>query len=141
MKIFLLIFLLVPLVEVYLLVQVGSVVGAFSTVALVVGTAVLGAVLVRAQGFTTIARVRAQLARDELPAMEILEGVFLLVAGLLLLTPGFFTDSIGFVCLTPSFRRALIRRVLTQVKVTQRETQGKVITGRVLDGEFRDLDR
>lgn len=143
MKILFLVFLLVPLVEIYLLIQVGSVIGAGSTIALVVGTALLGAVLVRSQGFSTIARVRQQLDRGELPAMEIFEGLFLLVAGALLLTPGFFTDAIGFACLTPPLRRALIRQALASGVVrgqagTVRGAGGR--QGRIIDGDYRDLD-
>ena len=104
-----LIFLVVPLVEIYFLIQIGSVVGAGWTIFLVVFTAMLGAFLVRAQGFSTLARVQTQLSRSEMPAMEIIEGLFLFVAGALLLTPGFFTDAIGFICLTPPLRRGIIR--------------------------------
>ena len=104
-----LVFLVVPLLEIYFLIQIGSVVGAGWTIFLVVFTAMLGAFLVRAQGFSTLARVQTQLARSEMPAMEIIEGLFLFVAGALLLTPGFFTDAIGFICLTPPLRRGIIR--------------------------------
>ncbi len=104
-----LVFLVVPLVEIYFLIQIGSVVGAGWTIFLVVFTAMLGAFLVRAQGFSTLARVQTQLAKSEMPAMEIIEGLFLFVAGALLLTPGFFTDAIGFICLTPPLRRGIIR--------------------------------
>jgi len=69
----------------------------------------VGAWLVRLQGLSTLNRVRESAARDELPALELLEGLFLLAAGALLLTPGFFTDIVGFACLTPPLRRLLIR--------------------------------
>ncbi len=143
MKILFLLFLVIPLVEIYLLIQVGSVIGTWSTIALVVGTALLGAVLVRSQGFSTIVRVRGQLDRGELPALEIFEGLFLLVAGALLLTPGFFTDAVGFACLTPPLRRALIRQFLSSGEVTGqagtvRQTGDR--QGRIIDGEYRDID-
>ncbi len=143
MKFLFLLFLVVPLAEIYLLIQVGGVIGAWPTIALVVGTALLGAVLVRSQGFSTIVRVREQLERGELPAMEIFEGLFLLVAGALLLTPGFFTDAIGFACLTPPLRQALIRQFLSSGMVTgQAEEihQAKGRQGRIIDGEYRDID-
>lgn len=108
----LLAFFTIPLVEIYVLLEVGGVIGALPTVALVVFTAVLGAVLIRAQGFTTITRVQQSLDRGELPAVPMLEGAFLLVAGALLLTPGFVTDTIGFLCLVPPLRRRLIERFL-----------------------------
>lgn len=114
MRTFFLIFLLVPLVEIYFLITVGGIVGAAATVALVVLTALIGATLVRAQGVKTFTRFQAQLARGKLPEVEMLEGVMLLVAGALLLTPGFFTDAAGFVLLTPPLRRQLINRALAR---------------------------
>ncbi len=150
MKFLFIAFLVVPLVEIYFLIQVGDVIGAGWTIALVVATALLGAALVRAQGFTTVNRVRSQLDRGELPAVEIFEGLFLLVAGALLLTPGFVTDAIGFACLTPPLRRAIIRHMLTngviQGSVTSShggagsgQGRGPAGSGRVIDVEYRDL--
>ena len=83
-------FLLVPLLEIYLLIEIGSVIGAAWTVAGVVGTAVVGAALVRRQGLAALGRVRSATEAGELPAITIIEGLALLVAGALLLTPGFF---------------------------------------------------
>ena len=101
-------FLLVPIAEIYVLIQVGTVIGAFSTIVLIVFTALLGSLLIRMQGLATLERVRTAMARGEVPAVEMMEGVCLLVAGALLLTPGFVTDSIGFVLLVPMLRRAMI---------------------------------
>ncbi len=112
MKILFLAFLVVPLVEIYLLIKIGGVVGAGTTIFLVVFTAMLGAFLVRAQGFSTLGRVQMQLAHARVPAVELIEGLFLLVAGVLLLTPGFFTDGIGFIFLTPPLRRLIIRNMI-----------------------------
>jgi UPF0716 protein FxsA len=106
--IFLLIFVGAPAVELYFMVQVGAEIGAFSTVALVLFTAALGGVLVRLQGFTTAMRVRASMERGEVPAIEMMEGVLLLLAGLSLLLPGFVTDAIGFICLIPAVRRGVV---------------------------------
>lgn len=100
-------FFIIPLIEIYLLIEIGSVIGAFTTIFLVVLTAVIGAWLLRIQGFSTINRVRQVAARGGVPAIEMLEGAMLLVAGALLLTPGFFTDTIGFICLVPVFRRSI----------------------------------
>ena len=112
MPIIFLIFLAVPLVEIFLLIKVGKLIGAPWTIALVVLTAMVGAWLVRLQGLSALNRVRQSAARGELPALELLEGLFLLAAGALLLTPGFFTDIVGFACLTPPLRRSLIRLVV-----------------------------
>jgi UPF0716 protein FxsA len=103
-----LLFLLVPLVEIYFLIKVGSLIGAIPTIALVVFTALLGAMLLRFQGWATVQRTRTTMARGELPALEMLEGVLLLFAGALLLTPGFVTDAFGFALLVPPLRQALI---------------------------------
>lgn len=103
----LLLFLLVPLVEIYFLIKVGDVIGAGWTVFLVVFTAVLGVWLLRLQGLSTLYRVQASLERGELPATAMLEGMLLLVAGALLLTPGFVTDTIGFLLLVPPLRARL----------------------------------
>jgi UPF0716 protein FxsA len=104
-----LLFIVVPLFEIYLLIEVGGVIGGIPTVFMVVFTAVLGAMLVQAQGISTLRRVQEASERGELPAIEMLEGVFLLIAGFLLLTPGFFTDFFGFLCLVTPLRRALIK--------------------------------
>ncbi len=107
-RVLLALFFLIPLIEIYLLVKVGSWLGAWTTVLLVVFTAVLGAALLRQQGLATLERTRQSMARGELPAMEMLEGALLIVGGALLLTPGFFTDTIGFLLLVPALRRRLI---------------------------------
>ena len=107
-------FLVVPLVEIYLLIQVGGIIGAIPTVALVVFTAVLGALLLRLQGLETLRRVQLAMMRGEVPAAEMLEGVVLLISGALLLTPGFFTDTLGFLGLVPSVRRWLVRAFLAR---------------------------
>jgi len=142
--VFLLLFLLVPLVEIYFLIVVGGVIGAFPTVALVVLTAVIGAALARHQGLATLQRLQATMARGETPAIEMLEGALLLVGALLLLTPGFFTDALGFACLLPPTRRALAFWVLKRFMVV---TPGGSPGGRpaerhtrTIEGEFRRED-
>ena len=107
-----LLFVAVPIAEIYLLLEVGGIIGALPTIGLVVLTAVVGAALVRAQGFSTIQQVRRTMDAGEIPAVAIVEGIFLLVAGALLLTPGFLTDTIGFCCLVPPLRRAIIVRFI-----------------------------
>lgn len=102
------IFLIVPIVEIYLLIQVGGMIGVLPTIGLVILTAVMGAALLRAQGLQTYLRFNQALSEGRMPAAEILEGVALLIGGALLLTPGFFTDAIGFICLLPFTRKALV---------------------------------
>ncbi|KAF0191998.1 MAG: biotin--acetyl-CoA-carboxylase ligase [Gammaproteobacteria bacterium] len=134
----LLLLLLVPVLEIYLLIKVGGVIGALPTVFLVVFTAVLGALLVRAQGFATLGRVREALARGEVPALQMLEGMVLLVSGVLLLTPGFFTDTLGFLCLVPAIRQRLIMGFLKRAGVVtgQKPAPAKDEGPRTLEGEY-----
>ena len=135
-----LLFIAVPLVEIYLLLEVGGVIGAVPTIGLVVLTAAVGAALVRAQGFSTIQRVRRSMEAGEVPAVAIIEGVFLLVAGALLLTPGFLTDAIGFGCLVPPLRRALILRLI-ETRVIRTHRPGPAPRqGHVIEGEFERED-
>lgn len=109
---FLLLFVGAPLAELYLLIEVGTRIGALATITLSVCTAVLGGLLVRWQGVAVLFRVRAAQARDEVPAIELLEGLTLLMAGVLLLLPGLITDTIGFLLLVAPLRRAVILRWL-----------------------------
>jgi UPF0716 protein FxsA len=106
-------FLLLPLLEIYVLIKVGEAIGAIPTVSLVVFTAVLGALLLRHQGFYTLQKVRSSMDRGEAPARPLLEGAILLIGGFLLLLPGFITDVLGLLSLVPAVRRFVIRRFLT----------------------------
>ncbi|MBS1270844.1 MAG: hypothetical protein MAG794_01812 [Gammaproteobacteria bacterium] len=138
------VFLAVPLFEIYLLLEVGGSIGVSWTIFAVVFTAILGAGLVRVQGFSTVNRMRTQMDRGELPAMEIFEGVFLLVAGALLLTPGFFTDAVGFACLTPPCRRTVIHYLIRRGTIVQhgsgpREPPGAG-RGEAIEGRYRRVD-
>ena len=110
MPIFLILLLLLvtaPLVELYVLIAVGREIGAGPTIGLAILTAVIGAWLLRWQGLSTLNRVQQSLQAGELPAVELVEGVILLLTGVMLLTPGFITDVIGFLLLVPLIRRFL----------------------------------
>ncbi len=113
----LVLFVAVPILEIYLLIKVGSVIGALPTIALVLLTAVAGAALLRQQGLATLARYQQRLARGEVPAQEMLEGLALAFGGALLLTPGFFTDFLGLLCLLPWTRRRVVRWLLARLHV------------------------
>ncbi|MBN4046588.1 FxsA family protein [bacterium AH-315-P15] len=102
-----LLFLATPLIEIAVFIEVGGAIGLWPTIAIVILTAALGAALWRAQGLAVWARAQASLNRGELPVREVTDGAFLLVAGALLLTPGFVTDAIGFLLFVPPFRRWL----------------------------------
>ena len=138
----LLLFFTVPLVEIVVLLEVGAIVGVLPTIALVVLTAVIGAGLIRAQGLSTLRRVQQELARGELPAVAIIEAALLLVAGALLLTPGFVTDTIGFLILVPPLRRRAIQSFLARrlAAAAAAPGQGDPRGPRVIEGEFRRED-
>lgn len=138
LPILLAVFFIVPLIEIWLLIEVGSAIGAPWTIIAVVFTAILGGFLVRAQGWSTYKRIQQQLQRGEIPAVEMFEGLFLLVAGALLLTPGFFTDAIGFLCLLPPLRRALIHSMLKRGLV--RASKPAKRDDNVLEGTYRHMD-
>ncbi len=117
LALFLLLLIGIPLVEIYFLIQVGGLLGAIPTVFLVVFTAMLGILLIRFQGVTTLQRVQTTMQRGEVPAGPMLEGALLLVAGVLLLVPGFATDSFGFLLLIPPLRQALVAWYLRRLIV------------------------
>lgn len=106
-----LIFSVVPVIEIYLLIKVGRLVGALPTVALLLLISFAGAWLVRAQGFAIMGRIQSELASGRIPAASMLDGAVVLIGGLLLLTPGFFTDFLGLFCLIP-LTRAMIKQYL-----------------------------
>ncbi|MCG5515153.1 MULTISPECIES: FxsA family protein [unclassified Ectothiorhodospira] len=112
--ILLIFFFTVPLVEIYVLIQVGGIIGVWATVGLVVLTAVVGAALLRRQGLATLTRVQQSMDRGQLPATELVEGFFLIVGGALLLTPGFVTDVAGFACLLPGSRRVMAKYLISR---------------------------
>lgn len=139
----LLVFFSLPVIEIYLLVKVGNLIGALPTVFMVVFTAVLGALLLRQQGFATLRRVQASMARGQIPAMELLEAMLLTLGGALLLTPGFFTDALGFLCMIPPARRWLVRTLLDRFLLSQQGPPGGAPPGEgpvTLEGEFKRED-
>ena len=134
---FLFLFVATPLVELYFLIEVGSQIGAVPTIGLTLFTALLGGILVRFQGFSTALRVRDALDRGELPAIEMLEGVLLLIVGILLLLPGFVTDAIGFLCLIPQLRRAVVLAFLRRAKVIRTHGRDGAEGDDIIEGEWR----
>lgn len=136
-----LIFILVPLVEVGLFIKIGGIIGALPTIGLIVLTAVIGVTLIRLQGILTLARVRDKLDRGEIPAIDMVEGLILLVAAALLLTPGFFTDTVGFLALVSSIRHAVAIRALKWLVIRHRGAQpGEgAHTTVIIDGEVVEV--
>lgn len=140
MRLLLLPFLIIPIIELYVLIKVGSAIGVLLTIVLLFTAAIVGLGLVRWQGLTTLHRMRATLARGELPAMELAEGVVVLLGGVLLLTPGFVTDVLAFACLIPAFRRYLVLTLLrrtTSSKVAAQPGRRPWEDRATLEGDYR----
>lgn len=113
----LLVFILVPLVEIGVFIEVGGWIGLWPTLGLILLTAALGSWQLRAQGLSTLARARQQMDAGEMPARELFDGLCLIIAGALLLTPGFVTDAVGLALFVPAFRGLLRRHLARHLKV------------------------
>jgi len=123
-----LLFTVVPAVEIYLLVKVGSGIGAFNTVLLILATGVVGAHYARLQGFQVVTRLQESLRDGRPPAAEIVDGAMLLVGGALLLTPGFLTDALGFSLIFPPTRRVWRRTFLEWLR--RKIERGEIVVRR-----------
>lgn len=120
----LLLFIIMPIVEITVLIQVGSVIGVLPTVLIVVLTAILGSAMLRHQGLATLAKARQRMDKGEMPAHELVEGLMLVIGGVLLLTPGFVTDAMGFLCLVPVTRHWIASRLGKGALLRMRVTGG-----------------
>ena len=112
MPVALIIFVTVPLLEMLVLFEVAERIGGIQTLLMVVLTAVIGVQVLKQQGFYTLIRANDRIRQGQLPAQEIIEGMLLAAAGAMLLTPGFLTDTLGFLCLTGPVRRPLAGRLI-----------------------------
>ena len=134
-------FIVLPILEMYVLIKVGGNLGALNTVLLVLLTALIGVTLLRVQGFRTLMNAKNKLGMAQLPAEEIITGIFLAIGGALLLTPGFITDIFGFLCLVPLTRRILLKVFLNNLRpfevVNERKSEAKQDW---IEGEF-DKDK
>ncbi|MBT5111029.1 MAG: FxsA family protein [Rhodospirillaceae bacterium] len=147
--ILLLAFLATPIAEIAVFIEAGSRFGLWPTILAIIGTAILGAALLRWQGLSTWARASRSLQRNELPVEELFTGLCLVAAGALLLTPGFITDAVGFALFIPPVRRLLglgLRRILKArgavwVDGVQMDPNNwKNTDGSIIDGEFHEND-
>lgn len=149
----LILFIVVPIVELYFLIKVGSIIGVVPTILIVIATAAIGTALLRQQGLATLHRYQQSLSSGRLPAQEMIEGLALVFGGALLLTPGFVTDIIGFLCLIPFTRQVVIRWLLKRVRIkgatmmSQRNQWGEGFDDaeqpkarRTIEGEFKSKD-
>ncbi|WP_341937763.1 FxsA family protein [Marinimicrobium sp. C2-29] len=143
MRVLLLLFIVIPLVEIWLMIEIGREIGAPSTIGLILLTAVIGVLLIRLQGLTTLIRAQSRMASGELPAMEMAEGLVLALCGVCLLIPGFATDLIGFIGLIPPVRRYLLAPWLRGMQIRRGPGPGGPTgpsSGRTLEGDYRRED-
>ena len=125
----LLLFMLIPIVEMWILIEVGGWIGALPTIGLVVLTATIGLSLLKQQGLSTLMRARRKMDEGAIPASELVSGVMIAVGGALLLTPGFVTDALGFALLIPQTRQWLLFKLIDRYR-------DKI----VIEGEFHRFD-
>lgn len=143
-------FIAIPMIEIALFIQVGGAIGLWYTLAIVLITAVLGTWLVRTQGAMALGNLRTSFSDLQDPTEPLVHGAMILFAGALLLTPGFFTDGVGFALLVPAFRQAAYQFIRSRVKIQSFDAHGGPQqrqhpsahhpTGDVIDGEYEEIE-
>lgn len=122
-------FIAIPLIEIVLLIKVGGAIGVLATVFIVIATAVVGTSLLHRQGFSVLARANEAMQAGRVPLESVIEGVFLLIAGAFLLTPGLLTDTLGFLLLVPPVRRAIASWSLKKILASGTVSGGVYTSG------------
>ena len=120
----------VPIIEIYLFIEIGSKIGAVFTILLILSTAFIGIIYVRYEGFNTLRSAVGQLIKNEIPLFEIVSGAALVIGAFLLLLPGFLTDAIGLLLIFPITRKMIFKKVSSKYKEKNK----------FIDGEYKDLD-
>jgi len=131
----LLLLISIPLIEIYLFIKIGSYIGAFNTVSLILITAIVGIIYARYEGFNTLRSGMSQLIKNEIPIYEIISGAALAFAALLLILPGFATDLMGLILIFPPTRKLILKNF--SKKYTSKNQKKKDY----IDGEFEDKDK
>ena len=129
-----LVILLVPVVEIYLFIKIGSQIGAFNTILLIFITAIIGVYYAKYEGLNTVRSGFLQIIKNEVPAYEIISGAAIAFAAILLIIPGFATDFLGFLLIFPITRKLIFGNISDKFK--KKETK----KNNFIDGEFEDLD-
>ncbi len=129
----LILIILIPLIEIYLFIKIGSSIGAFNTISLILITAIVGVYYARYEGLNTLKSAISQIVTNKLPIYEIISGAALAIASLLLILPGFATDLIGLLLIFPITRRIIFRKVSTKYKQSNKSNDP-------IEGEYKDLD-
>ena len=136
---FFLIFICLPALEIYLLIEVGEQIGALNTVALIFLTAIIGLYFAKLQGLQTLKSGMVNLYQNKIPIYEMMSGASIALAALLLIVPGFFTDLIGFLLLIPSTRKILFNLILRKKTESDNESQNKTIDGEIIENKKDEL--
>ncbi len=136
--IFIAIFILIPIIEISLFIEIGSIIGSFYTIMLIFLTAIVGVFFVRQQGISTFQKLASQLQNLEAPVQTVFEGLVILISGILLITPGFFSDSLGFLGLIPVTRVIFIKLVASYILSRYGVKQNH--EDHTLEGDFVELD-
>ncbi len=127
MNVVLLFIIVIPLIEIYLMIEIGGVIGALNTIFIIFFTAITGIYFAKLEGLNTMRSALSQIKKDEIPVYEIISGATLAFAALLLIIPGFLTDIIGFLLIIPFTRNKLIK--IISPKFDTKETKKKIIEG------------
>ena len=136
---FFLIFICLPALEIYLLIEVGGAVGALNTVALIFLTAIIGLYFAKHQGLQTLKSGIINLYQNKIPIYEIMSGASIAIAAFLLIVPGFFTDFIGFLLLIPFTRKILFNLTLRKKTKNDNKSQNKTIDGEIIENNKDEL--
>ena len=126
--------ILVPVVEIYLLIKIGSQIGAMSTILLIFTTAVIGIYYAKYEGLNTLKSGFTQLSKNETPAYEVISGAVIAFAALLLIIPGFATDIIGFLLIFPLSRKLVFKKLFKKFKYKENKKK------KYIDGEYEDIE-
>ena len=126
-----LLIIIVPIIEIYLFIKIGSQIGAINTVLLILLTAFVGLIYVRYEGFNTLRSAISQLVKNEIPMFEIMSGAALVVGAFLLILPGFLTDILGLLFVIPITRKIFFKKITSNYKDNKKK---------IIDGEYEDID-
>ena len=126
--------ILIPVIEIYLFIKIGSQIGAFSTIFLIFATAIVGVYYAKYEGLNTLKSGFVQISKNETPAYEVLSGAAIAFAAILLIVPGFFTDIIGFLLILPLSRKYIFSKLKNKFKTRSNQKNN------FIDGEFEDIE-
>ena len=126
--------ILIPILEIYLFIKIGSQIGALNTIILIFMTAIIGIYYARYEGLNTLRSGMAQIIKNQVPARELFSGAAIAFAAVLLIMPGFATDVIGFLIILPITRKLILRKISTKIKKKQTDKNN------FIDGEFEDIE-